>query len=109
MATENSDKAEWIKGGPSPNPGGRPAKTDEQRAAEEYLRDKSLFAAQKLVALQDSGDEKIALGAIIAHLKMTIGEVKRSDGKGGPDPYESLTTDELRAIARAQLAKEKAH
>lgn len=109
MATENSDKAQWAKGGPSPNPGGRPPKTDEQRAAEEYLRDKSLFAAQRLVQLQSSDDEKVALGAIIAHLKMTIDKGQRSDGKSGPDPYETLTTDELKALARMQLAKEKAH
>ncbi len=95
--------------GASLNPGGPAKKTDEQRAAEEYLRDKTLFAAQKLVKLQDSDDEKIALGAIIAHLKMTIGEVKRSDGKNGPDPYETITTEELKALARMQLAKEKAH
>lgn len=107
MTTENTAKAEWQKGGPSPNPGGRPRKSDEERAGEEYLRERTLGAAKRLVALQDSENEKVALGACIAHLKLTLERPALPPSRD--DEYAPLTTAELKAIARAQLQKETAH
>ena len=99
------------KGEPSTNPSGRPKKTDDERAAESYLRDRTLGAAQRLVQLQASDDEKIALGATLGHLKITLGTLERQAGPNGEatsNPYAELTVDELKAIARAQTEKERA-
>lgn len=59
----------WVKGGPSPNPGGRPkAATALKQALEALAED----ADKKLKRLLDSDDEKIALDAVrflIDHVK----------------------------------------
>jgi hypothetical protein len=88
--SENTPKSDrkaprtaWPKG-KSGNPGGRPKKTDDERAAENYLRERSEAAAQRLVELQSSADDKVALGACLGHLKITVGTLERQadpDGK----------------------------
>lgn len=93
--------------GRSGNPGGKRPKTDDQRAAETYLRDRTLAAAQRLVQLQASDDEKIALGAVTAHLKLTIGELERGIDETPKDATPPLTNDERRALLKAQLAAER--
>lgn len=93
-----------VKGAPSVNPTGRPRKTDEERAAEAYLRDKTLDAAKRLVQLQSSDDEKIALGAVIAHLRLTVGEVKRdADASGDPvaPAVRQMTRGEMLELVRS--------
>ena len=98
----------WTKG-VSGNPGGSAKKTDDERAGELYLRERTAAAAQRLVQLQGSDDEKIALGAVTAHLKITLGTLERQagpDGKAPVNPLTSLSLEELKANARFQLAKE---
>ena len=93
------------------NPSGRPRATDDERAAAKYLRDRTLGAAQRLVQLQASDDEKIALGATLGHLKITLGTLERQAGPNGEapvNPYAAVTVEELKAIARAQIEKERA-
>ena len=66
------------------NPKGRKPKTPDQRAAEDYLRDTTKAAAERLVELEHSSDEKIALGAVSCHLKLSVGEISRvALGNGG--------------------------
>ncbi len=81
------------------NPRGRPAKTDAERAGEMYLRERTEEAAERLCQLQKSSDEKIALGATIAHLKITLGTLERKAGANGEDPV----IDELRRATLEQL------
>ena len=59
----------WVKGGPSPNPGGRPKASTALKQALEALAD---GVDTKLGRLLDSGDERVALDAIkflIDHVK----------------------------------------
>ncbi len=89
------------KGAPSVNPSGRPAKTDAERAGEMYLRERTEEAAERLCQLQKSSDEKIALGATIAHLKITLGTLERKAGANGEDPVDPLegwTAEKLAAF-----------
>ncbi len=100
-----------FQAGQSGNPGGRTPKTDDERAAELFLRDKTLAAAQRLVQLQSSDDEKIALGATLGHLKITIGTLERQAGPNGEavaHPLASWPPEKLEALAAAQLEKQRA-
>lgn len=119
MTIESKGKAKrgnpaWLKGpdgaGSSGNPGGRKPKTDAERAGELYLRERTLSAAKTLVELQGVEHEpKIRLGATVAHLKITLGELERQAGPNGEvvTPHSALTREELMALARAQLEKER--
>lgn len=50
--------------GRSGNPGGRPAKTDEQRTLEAMCRDKTPEALAKILEIMDSGEsDKVQLSA----------------------------------------------
>ncbi len=88
--------------------GGRPAKTDEERAGYAFLSERTVGAAQRLVQLEASDDEKIALAATVAHLKIVIGDLQREAGKDGEPltPHSALTLEELKAVGRAQLQRE---
>ena len=65
------------------NPSGRPPRTREEIEATEFLRTRTLKAARRLVELQGSDAEKLALGAVQTHLKICIGELERVAGKDG--------------------------
>lgn len=96
--------------GNTANPRGPKKRTEEQMQAEEMLWESTPAAVRRLLELERSDDEKIALGATVHHLKTTLGVLQR---KAGPDgetltPHAALTSDELRAVARAQLEKERA-
>lgn len=112
MTAENSGRAapgRPFQKGQSGNPGGRPVKTDDERAGELYLRERTQAAAERLVQLQQSDDEKIALGATVAHLKITLGTLERQGDAAGNsvNPFSGLTHEELVAIAQAQMEKAK--
>lgn len=62
----------WVKGGPSPNPGGRPKASTALKQALEALATDGEGVHKKLARLLDSADEKIALDA----LKFLIDHVK---------------------------------
>ncbi len=73
--TENRPKQKWAKGGPSPNPGGRPAVPKELR--EQFAR----LAPQAIEVLRqslDSPDEKIRLAAAQALLDRALGRPHQS-------------------------------
>ena len=54
-----------------------------KRDAEAYLRANTIVAARRLVELIGSSDEKVALGAATAHLKLAIGEISRIANENG--------------------------
>lgn len=82
--------------------GGRPAKTEEERAAYEYLCEKTQKAARRLVELEDSTEEKIALAAVLGHLKIVVGEFQRTDdGKASLDEHEGWTKAEILELIRS--------
>lgn len=94
--------------GPLPGSGRRP-RTEEVMLAEEMLWEATPRSVKRLLELVESTDEKIALGAVTTHLKTTVGVLER---RGGPDgsplaPVVSLSLEELKAVARAQLEKER--
>lgn len=109
IKTEIKKPISRFKKGQSGNPGGRPPKTESERAAEEYLRAHTLGAAKRLVELQRSETEKIALGAVIAHLRIVVGELERVSGPNGErlDAGPPLTNEERRELLRVQLQNEQ--
>lgn len=94
--------------GQSGNPGGRQPKTDDERAGETYLRERTLAAAQVLVELQGEGHEpKIRLGAVTSHLKITLGVLERKAGPNGeelPNPFKEMSEADLAAFALWRLS-----
>jgi hypothetical protein len=86
------------------NPSGRPARKPDERAAEDFLRDRTLAAAQRLVQLQASDDEKVALGAVQCHLKLAIGEISRVAGADG----KTLLVELVKRIASAPAEQREA-
>lgn len=101
-----------FKPGNVANPSGRPKKTDEERAGETYLRERTVDAARTLFELQGPEHEpRIRLGAVQTHLKITLGELERkagADGVTADSPYVGLTHEQLAAIALHQLEKMEA-
>ena len=96
--------------GQSGNPGGRPPKTDDERAGELYLRERTLSAAKRLVELQSSDDEKIALGATSAHLKITLGTLERQAGANGESlnpMFVAMDPSELADFGAWRIEKRK--
>ncbi len=91
----------------SGNPKGRPPKTPDQRAAEEFLSDRTLAAAERLVQLQASDDEKVALAACTTHLKVTLGEHIRQEVRDVSErsPLVQASVEELVAMLAMVRAK----
>lgn len=112
-APENKQEIPRVAGGQiakgtSGNPGGRPKKTAAERDAERYLRARTIGSAKRLVELTKHANKKLALRAIIAHLRITVGNLERIAPGGDPlDPRATMNVDELKALARAQLALER--
>jgi len=96
-------KTSFVKGQVT-NPKGRPAKTDEQRAAEDYLREKSHHAAMRLVQLIDSDDEKIAMGSAQAVLKITLGDTVRAPVDEEGRTVGAVDAEEIARRARDMVA-----
>lgn len=100
MADRTRD-GKWIAGSTG-NPGGRP-KTDP--AIREALEAGSLAAAERLVALTGSEDERVALAASVALLDRVIGKPAQSleVTQGEPDwssflpQFQSAVLENLRA------------
>lgn len=90
------------------NPRGRPAKTDDERAGETYLRDRTESAAKTLVELQGPAHEaKIRLGAVTTHLKITLGVLERqagADGESMVNPLAGWTPEMLADFATWRLS-----
>ncbi len=106
-----NNKANKTSFKPGNRGGGRPAKTDDERAGEKYLRERTLAAAQVLVDLQGPENEpKIRLGAATTHLKITLGDLNRLADPAGEklDTTPPLTNEERRAYLKLRLAEEKA-
>lgn len=93
--------------GASGNPKGRAPKTDAQREAETLLRDADPDAARRLLQLEQSSDEKVALAAVVAHLKFTQGEKMRTEVNDVTErsPLASATVEELVAVLALVRAK----
>lgn len=107
--TGGRDAQGRILPGVSGNPAGRPKKTDDERAGEAWLRERTLGAAQTLTELQGPEHEpKIRLGAAIAHLKVTLGVLERIGDPEGKalSAHSGLTLEQLQANARYQLERE---
>lgn len=103
------DEKGRIVAGARLNPGGRP-KLDP--LVVEALAAANLPAAQRLALLSQDEDPKVALAACIAILDRNghrpIDKLELSQDPDAPlSPHEPLTLHELKAIARAQLEKEK--
>jgi hypothetical protein len=77
----------WVKGGPSPNPGGRPKASTALKQALEALAIDDDTATKKLKRLLESTDDKVALDAV----KFLIDHVK---GK----PRQEITGEDGGAI-----------
>ena len=92
--------------------GGRPAKSDAQREADEILRAGSPRAAKRLLEFVDGPDEELAFKAAAALLKMTNGDLVRAavdeEGKtvGKIDP-EEIAQRARTLIAARLLVEEK--
>jgi len=97
--TNRARDGKWLTG-VSPNPGGRP-KTDP--AIREALDAGSLTAAQRLVALTGSDDERVALAASVAILDRVLGrpaqalEVAAARGPDDGAIRQALIIDILKA------------
>lgn len=99
------DELGRIVAGSAPlNPNGqRGRRTEEVLAAEEALWESTPKAVKRLLELIASTDEKIALGAVTAHLKTTIGVLERkgnSDGSPLDSALNGATLDQLLEIIR---------
>lgn len=98
--------------GPGNKGGGRPAKNDAQREADEILRAGSPLAARRLLEFIGGEDEELAFKAAAALLKMTNGDMVRAavdeDGKtvGNVDAEE--IAKRARELIAARLLVEKA-
>ena len=93
------------------NPKGRKPKTQDQRDAEAFLSERTMAAAQRLVQLQASDDEKVALAACTTHLKVTLGEHIRTETRDVTEdrPLRGLSVADVRealALWRARKAGE---
>ena len=95
--------------GTSGNPGGRPRLDPE---VVEALRAANLPAARRLAMLSQSMDDDVALKACLAILDRNghkpTDKLELSEDPDSPvNPLRSLTVEELKAVARAQLEKER--
>ena len=98
---ERTRDGKWISGA-SPNPGGRPRTDPEIRQA---LEAGSLAAAQRLVALTGSEDERVALAASVAVLDRTLGRPAQALEVAGREPdwgsflpsFQAAVLENLRA------------
>ncbi len=93
------------KGGPSFNPGGRPAKTDALREAERLLAELAPAAVEKLRELMATADEKVQSTIALGIVKATIGELSRVAGPNGEPLGVEATTAELIAFLEHLRAK----
>ncbi len=75
----------WTRGAPSPNPSGRPKKTEPERAAEALAKQKAPAAMRKLIAMIESANtsESARLRAIELLLDRALGKpAARADDPG---------------------------
>lgn len=102
------DEKGRVTAGAKLNPGGRP-KLDPQVVA--ALAAANLPAAKRLAQLSQDEDPKIALPACLAILDRNghrpIDKLELSQDPDAPVTHASLSIEELKAVARAQLEKEK--
>lgn len=96
-----------FRPGQSGNPKGRPPKSDAQREAETLLRNADPEAAVRLLQLEQSSDEKVALAAVVAHLKFTQGERIRSEVNDVTErrPLEATLDEVVAALAVVRAKK----
>ena len=98
---DRTREGRWLPGA-SPNPGGRPRTDPEVRQA---LEAGSLAAAQRLVALTGSEDERVALAASVAVLDRVLGKPAQAlevtqgepDWSGFLPEFQSAVLENLRA------------
>ncbi len=93
----------WTKGGKSPNPTGRPPKSDAVREAEELLAKLSPTAVAKLEQLMMTADERVQAQVALGIVKATIGELSRvADKDGNPlAGFANMTREEILEVARS--------
>ena len=96
----------WVKGGKSPNPGGRPS---DPRIAK--VKEAALASCQKaiktLVELLDDECPNIRCKAAEALLDRGIGRPTQLVGEDAEHPfgeYRDMTTDQLKALLAQQMA-----
>ena len=93
-----------FRKGQSGNPGGKPAKTDAQREADEILRAGSPLAARKLLELCANEDNELALKAATALLKMTNGDLVRAAVDEDGKTVGKIDAEEIAQRARTLIA-----
>jgi len=97
----------WKKG-QSGNPGGKTPITEAERECARILREASPTAARKVLALCDSSDERVALGAAKAILDKVLPD--RLDGAAlaeASNPLATLTPEQLVGLVRATRDREE--
>jgi hypothetical protein len=89
----------WVKGGQSPNPGGRPKAATELTQA---LAGLAVDAAVRLAELMDSADDKVALDAtkfVIDHVKGKASQAITGADGAPLIPTNDELEDRLAALA----------
>jgi len=92
----------WAPGGPSPNPGGRPAVLREVR---ELARQHTTYAIQRLRVLTDDEDGRVALGACVALLDRAWGRPESSLTVDATVMAAPVDVERLRADLLARLTR----
>lgn len=80
----------WRKGGPSPNPTGRPPATEAVRQAMDMLRDATPGAVARLVELMRSDDERVAHAAAKTIVDKAVPD--KLDGEAGAAAAAALVS-----------------
>ena len=103
MANERGNP-NWVKGAASPNPSGRPPKSDEVKRAEEMLAKLAPDAVEELARLMRDGEEKTRTTVALGIVKATIGELSRvASASGGSllGAFAKMTREEILEVARS--------
>lgn len=102
MAAEKPKRGNpnWVKGGPSPNPGGQ---TQEQREARDLLRklladDAKTVHDMLMSRIREGSDLLIKYAHEQLHGKAP--DKLEADVSRTPDPFADLTVEELRALVK---------